>query len=207
MCEVSRRTWRRPRGTERNGFAPAPAPTENSSRLNRPRRSVRRARDMRNFRIQTRISRNIESIEMHKLRFEPAWSRCERRNLRDRGGRDQPSGMTFPTNHDLVPRRKPPSPNAARNEARHTNAKSATQTPNPAHASQREHRCDQRNQTDPFRPAVSNRRCHRKEEGKWCGREDSNFHGLPHSDLNAARLPIPPRPHRGRVDLRRRGCM
>lgn len=35
-------------------------------------------------------------------------------------------------------------------------------------------------------------------EGKWCGREDSNFHGLPHSDLNAARLPIPPRPHRGR---------
>src|SRR3954464_8775541 len=31
----------------------------------------------------------------------------------------------------------------------------------------------------------------------WCGREDSNFHGLPHSDLNAARLPIPPRPHRG----------
>src|SRR5690606_22411281 len=30
---------------------------------------------------------------------------------------------------------------------------------------------------------------------KWCGREDSNFHGLPHSDLNAARLPIPPRPH------------
>ena len=31
---------------------------------------------------------------------------------------------------------------------------------------------------------------------KWCGREDSNFHGLlTHSDLNAARLPIPPRPH------------
>ena len=30
----------------------------------------------------------------------------------------------------------------------------------------------------------------------WCGREDSNFHGLPHSDLNAARLPIPPRPRR-----------
>lgn len=29
---------------------------------------------------------------------------------------------------------------------------------------------------------------------EWCGREDSNFHGLPHSDLNAARLPIPPRP-------------
>ena len=24
----------------------------------------------------------------------------------------------------------------------------------------------------------------------WCGREDSNFHGLPHSDLNAARLPF-----------------
>lgn len=35
-------------------------------------------------------------------------------------------------------------------------------------------------------------------EAEWCGREDSNFHGLPHSDLNAARLPIPPRPHRGR---------
>jgi hypothetical protein len=34
----------------------------------------------------------------------------------------------------------------------------------------------------------------------WCGREDSNFHGLPHSDLNAARLPIPPRPRR------RAGC-
>src|ERR1700754_2114290 len=29
----------------------------------------------------------------------------------------------------------------------------------------------------------------------WCGREDSNFHALRHSDLNAARLPIPPRPH------------
>ena len=29
----------------------------------------------------------------------------------------------------------------------------------------------------------------------WCGREDSNFHVLRHSDLNAARLPIPPRPH------------
>ncbi len=28
----------------------------------------------------------------------------------------------------------------------------------------------------------------------WCGREDSNLHGLPHSDLNAARLPVPPRP-------------
>ena len=30
---------------------------------------------------------------------------------------------------------------------------------------------------------------------KWCGREDSNLHGLLHSDLNAARLPVPPRPH------------
>ena len=30
---------------------------------------------------------------------------------------------------------------------------------------------------------------------RWCGREDSNFHGLlTHSDLNAARLPIPPQP-------------
>ena len=38
----------------------------------------------------------------------------------------------------------------------------------------------------------------RCREKRWCGREDSNFHGLPHSDLNAARLPIPPRPHRGR---------
>ena len=36
-----------------------------------------------------------------------------------------------------------------------------------------------------------------KDEGFWCGREDSNFHGLyAHSDLNAARLPIPPRPHK-----------
>src|SRR5690606_22123445 len=34
------------------------------------------------------------------------------------------------------------------------------------------------------------------EGGLWCGEEDSNFHGLPHSDLNAARLPIPPPPHR-----------
>src|SRR5437762_10544293 len=33
------------------------------------------------------------------------------------------------------------------------------------------------------------------QSGKWCGREDSNLHGLPHSDLNAARLPVPPRPH------------
>ena len=33
------------------------------------------------------------------------------------------------------------------------------------------------------------------KKGKWCGREDSNFHALRHSDLNAARLPIPPRPH------------
>ena len=33
------------------------------------------------------------------------------------------------------------------------------------------------------------------QKGFWCGREDSNFHGLiAHSDLNAARLPIPPRP-------------
>ena len=32
---------------------------------------------------------------------------------------------------------------------------------------------------------------------EWCGREDSNFHGLlAHSDLNAARLPIPPQPPR-----------
>ena len=29
---------------------------------------------------------------------------------------------------------------------------------------------------------------------KWCGQEDSNFHGLPHNDLNVARLPIPPWP-------------
>ena len=36
----------------------------------------------------------------------------------------------------------------------------------------------------------------------WCGREDSNFHGLPHSDLNAARLPIPPRPHVTKVPVR-----
>jgi len=37
----------------------------------------------------------------------------------------------------------------------------------------------------------------------WCGREDSNFHGiLSHNDLNVARLPIPPRPlnRRGRRD-------
>ena len=28
----------------------------------------------------------------------------------------------------------------------------------------------------------------------WWGRRESNSHGLPHSDLNAARIPIPPRP-------------
>ena len=28
----------------------------------------------------------------------------------------------------------------------------------------------------------------------WCGRRDSNSHGSHHSDLNAARLPISPRP-------------
>ena len=39
-------------------------------------------------------------------------------------------------------------------------------------------------------------------ETRWCGGEDSNFHGLPHSDLNAARLPIPPPPRQGE---RRRG--
>ena len=34
------------------------------------------------------------------------------------------------------------------------------------------------------------------KNGRWCGREDSNFHGIiSHSDLNAARLPVPPRPH------------
>src|SRR5690606_35004668 len=33
------------------------------------------------------------------------------------------------------------------------------------------------------------------EGREWCGREDSNFHVLRHSDLNAARLPIPPRPY------------
>src|ERR1700748_3346119 len=41
--------------------------------------------------------------------------------------------------------------------------------------------------------ANSGRKRPRDDQG-WCGREDSNFHGLPHSDLNAARLPIPPRP-------------
>ena len=30
---------------------------------------------------------------------------------------------------------------------------------------------------------------------KWCGREESNLHEQAHSDLNAARLPFPPRPH------------
>ncbi len=34
---------------------------------------------------------------------------------------------------------------------------------------------------------------HVKKEVK-CGREDSNLHGLPHWNLNPARLPIPPRP-------------
>ena len=40
--------------------------------------------------------------------------------------------------------------------------------------------------------------------GRRCGRQDSNLHGLPHGNLNPARLPIPPRPHddRGSVDYR-----
>jgi hypothetical protein len=29
----------------------------------------------------------------------------------------------------------------------------------------------------------------------WCGRRDSNSHGLPHWNLNPARIPISPRPH------------
>ena len=29
----------------------------------------------------------------------------------------------------------------------------------------------------------------------WCGREDSNLHGLPRYHLKVVRLPIPPRPH------------
>jgi hypothetical protein len=32
-------------------------------------------------------------------------------------------------------------------------------------------------------------------EKDWCGREDSNLHGLPRCHLKAVRLPIPPRPH------------
>jgi hypothetical protein len=46
------------------------------------------------------------------------------------------------------------------------------------------------------------------KKSSWCGREDSNFHELPHSDLNAARLPIPPRPHapKGRLVIRLAPC-
>ena len=29
----------------------------------------------------------------------------------------------------------------------------------------------------------------------WCGRKDSNLHGVTHWNLNPARLPVPPRPH------------
>ena len=32
------------------------------------------------------------------------------------------------------------------------------------------------------------------DEPLWCGRKDLNLHGLPHQNLNLARLPIPPRP-------------
>jgi hypothetical protein len=35
----------------------------------------------------------------------------------------------------------------------------------------------------------------RTDFGEWCGREESNLHEQAHSDLNAARLPFPPRPH------------
>ena len=30
------------------------------------------------------------------------------------------------------------------------------------------------------------------EKGEWCPGEDSNLHALRHTDLNRARLPIPP---------------
>jgi hypothetical protein len=30
---------------------------------------------------------------------------------------------------------------------------------------------------------------------KWCERRDSNSHGLPHWNLNPARLPVPPHSH------------
>ena len=38
--------------------------------------------------------------------------------------------------------------------------------------------------------------CHRQQKPpikRWCSREDSNFHGLPHTVLSRTRLPIPPR--------------
>ena len=34
----------------------------------------------------------------------------------------------------------------------------------------------------------------RGRPNRWCGRKGSNLHGLPHWNLNPARLPIPPRP-------------
>ena len=44
----------------------------------------------------------------------------------------------------------------------------------------------------------------RKSRVRWpsvrsiqqCGRQESNLHGLPHGNLNPARLPVPPRPQR-----------
>ena len=33
------------------------------------------------------------------------------------------------------------------------------------------------------------------DDQKWCSREDSNLHGLPHTVLSRARLPIPPHEH------------
>ncbi|CCV04192.1 hypothetical protein MESS2_1220029 [Mesorhizobium metallidurans STM 2683] len=35
-------------------------------------------------------------------------------------------------------------------------------------------------------------RIERSETGIWCPEEDSNLHALRHTDLNRARLPIPP---------------
>jgi hypothetical protein len=37
----------------------------------------------------------------------------------------------------------------------------------------------------------------------WCGREDSNLHGLPRQHLKLVRLPIPPRPQLERMPAAR----
>lgn len=45
----------------------------------------------------------------------------------------------------------------------------------------------------PRRPVPQGKR-ETRDQYRQCGRQESNLHGLPHGNLNPARLPVPPRP-------------